>query len=214
ILPGLIRESQGLAAQALVQLGLDLGAVRQRTLALAESEDAPELEQAPLHPAAARVLAPGTLAAPGLPPSGSTRPPRLARVVPLAREVELPGGARLVLISLEVWSTWMTLRSSAFAEPGEPVVEPVARFRLTDDAGTDYECTSAASSSSGWLHYQQAVFQPRPPWGAPTPQPPPAGPPRRRHRTGHRRGRPRRRRGDPGRLSGLAVTPRAAWRSG
>jgi hypothetical protein len=60
----------------------------------------------------------------------------------------------------------MTLRSSAFAEPGESVVEPVARFRLTDDAGTDYECTSAASSSSGWLHYQQAVFQPGPPEGA------------------------------------------------
>jgi hypothetical protein len=166
ILLGLIRESQGLAAQALVQLGLDLGAVRQRTLALAESEDARELEQAPLHPAAARVLAPGTLAAPGLPPYGSTEPPRLAQVVPLAREVELPRGARLVLISLEVWSTWMTLRSSAFAEPGETVVEPVARFRLTDAAGTDYECTSAASSSSGWLHYQQAVFQPGPPEGA------------------------------------------------
>ena len=166
ILLGLIRESQGLAAQALVQLGLDLGAVRQRTLALAESEDARVLELAPLHPAAARVLAPGTLAAPGLPPYGSTERPRLAQVVPLAREVELPRGARLVLISLEVWSTWMTLRSSAFAEPGETVVEPVARFRLTDDAGTDYECTSAASSSSGWLHDQQAVFQPGPPEGA------------------------------------------------
>ena len=165
ILLGLLREGEGLATVTLVQLGLDPGAVRERTLELAASEDARESEQAPVLPAAARVLAPGTLAAPGLPPYGSTERPRLARVVPLAREVELPRGARLVLISLEVWSTWMTLRSSAFAEPGETIVEPVARFQLTDAAGTDYECTSAASSSSGWLHYQQAVFQPGPPEG-------------------------------------------------
>jgi hypothetical protein len=112
------------------------------------------------------VLAPGTLAAPGLPPYGSTEPPRLHQVVPLAREVELPRGTRLVLISVEVWSTWITLRSSAFAQPGETIVEPVALYRLTDDDGTAYECTSAASSGSGWLRYHQAVFQPGPPAAA------------------------------------------------
>jgi hypothetical protein len=165
ILLGLIREREGVAAQALSQLGLGLDEVRQRTLDLAESEDARESEQAPVHPAGARVLAPGTLAAPGLPPYGSTERPRLDRVVPLAREVELPGGVRLVLISLEVWSTWVTLRSSAFAAPGETITEPVALYRLTDDAGTSYECTSAASSGSGWLRYHQAVFQPGPPDG-------------------------------------------------
>jgi hypothetical protein len=168
ILLGLIRESEGLATQTLVQLGLDLGEVRQRTLELAESEDARETERAPVHPAAARVLAPGTLAAPGLPPYGSTERPRLDRVVPLAREIELPDGTRLVLISLEVWSTWVTLRSSAFAEPGETITEPVALYRLTDAAGTSYECTSAASSGSGWLRYHQAVFQPGPPGGTGT----------------------------------------------
>jgi hypothetical protein len=167
ILLGLLAEGEGLATETLVQLGLDPGAVRERTLELAASEGARESERAPVHPAAARVLAPGTLPAPGLPPYGSTERPRLDRVVPLAREVELPGGARLVLLSLEVWSSWMVLRSGAFPAPGEAIVEPVARFRLSDDAGTSYQCTSAASSSGGgWLHHHQAVFQPGPPDGA------------------------------------------------
>jgi Clp amino terminal domain, pathogenicity island component len=166
ILLGLLREGEGLAAETLVELGTDLDAVRDRTLELTSSEEGRESEHAPVRPAAARVLAPGTLPAPGLPPYGSTERPRLDRVVPLAREVELAGGARLVLLSLEVWSSWMTLRSSAFAAPGEAIIEPVARFQLTDDAGTSYQCTSAASSSGGgWLHQHQAVFQPGPPGG-------------------------------------------------
>jgi Clp amino terminal domain, pathogenicity island component len=165
MLLGLLREGQGLATVTLVQLGFDPDAVRERTLELLASEAAQESEPMPVHPATARVPAPGTLPAPGLPPYGSTERPRLDRVVPLAREVELPGGTRLVLLSLEVWSTWMTLRSGAFAEPGEAIVEPVARFQLTDAAGTAYQCTSTTGGGSGWFRYYHAVFQPGPPDG-------------------------------------------------
>ena len=49
ILLGLIRESAGVAAQALVQLGADLSRVRQQVITLAGSPEGQEAEARPLH---------------------------------------------------------------------------------------------------------------------------------------------------------------------
>ena len=49
ILLGLIREGDGVAAQALVQLGADLSRVRQQVIALARSPEGQEAEARPLH---------------------------------------------------------------------------------------------------------------------------------------------------------------------
>ncbi len=49
ILLGLIRESAGVAAQALGQLGVDLGRLRQQVITLAGSPEGQEAEARPLH---------------------------------------------------------------------------------------------------------------------------------------------------------------------
>jgi Clp amino terminal domain, pathogenicity island component len=171
ILLGVIREGEGVAPRALVALGFDLAEVRRRVTELAQSEGAQGREHAPARPgrasAAARLPA-GILAAPGALPVGTAEGARLDRVVPLGQEIALPGGERLVLVSLEIWSAWMTLRSALLAGPGSTLArapELVLSFLLSDAAGTHYEYSGGASSGVAALRFQQAVFQPSPPAG-------------------------------------------------
>jgi hypothetical protein len=167
ILLGLLREREGVAAKALVRVGLDLGTVRQRALELAESEGARERERAP-GVVPGTLAPPGVLSPPGVLPIRRVERPELLRVVPLGREVALPDGERLVLISLELWSEWTTLRTAVVAAPGSPLAlasDSLASFRLADAAGTSYELTGGATSGAAWLRYHQAVFQPSPPAG-------------------------------------------------
>jgi hypothetical protein len=171
ILLGLIREGEGLATQALTALGFDLAEVRRRVVELAESEGGQGREQAPARrreapPAAS--LPPGVLATPGALPLGSVERARLDQVVPLGQELTLPGGERLVLVSLEIWSTWMTLRSALLAKPGSTLAlapEVVVSYLVSDAAGTHYELSGGASSGFAPLRFLQATFQPRPPAG-------------------------------------------------
>jgi hypothetical protein len=171
ILLGLIREGEGLATQALVALGFDLGEVRRRVVDLAQSEGGQGLEQAPARRPEATAtprLPAGVLAAPGALPLGSVERAKLNRVVPLGQEVALPGGERLVLVSLELWSGWTILRSALFAGPGSTLAlapELVLSFLLSDAAGTHYEFSGGAASGIAALRFQQAVFQPSPPAG-------------------------------------------------
>jgi len=171
ILLGLIREGEGLATQALVALGFDLAEVRRRVLELAQSEGAQGLEKAPAHRPTATAssrLPAGILAAPGALPFGGVERAKLDRVVPLGQEIALPGGERLVLVSLELWSAWATLRSALLAGPGSTLAlapELVLSFLLSDAAGTHYEFSGGASSGVAALRFQQAVFQPCPPAG-------------------------------------------------
>ena len=170
ILLGLIREGEGLATQALVALGHDLAGVRRRVVELARSEGGREREKppAPRGAPAAASLPPGVLATPGALPLGSVERARLDRVVPLGQELPLPGGERLVLVSLEIWSTWMTLRSALLAKPGSTLAlapEVVVSYLVSDAAGTHYELSGGASSGFAPLRFLQATFQPRPPAG-------------------------------------------------
>jgi Clp amino terminal domain, pathogenicity island component len=168
ILLGLVREGEGVAAQVLVELGADLPRVRQQvTQVLAGSAG-----QASQAGGAARgqteALPAGILAAPGALPLSGLERPRLDRVIPLGQEIALPGGERLVLISLEIWAAWMTLRSALLAKPGSTLAlapEVVLSFLLSDAAGTHYELSGGASSGIAPLRFLQVVFQPSPPAG-------------------------------------------------
>jgi len=173
ILLGLIREGEGLGNQALTALGFDLAEVRRRVVELAESEGGQGQEKAPARRAAptAASLPPGILATPGALPFGGVERARLDRVVPLGQELPLPGGERLVLISLEIWSTWMTLRSALLAKPSSTLAlapEVVVSYLVSDAAGTHYELSGGASSGFAPLRFLQATFQPGPPAGTET----------------------------------------------
>jgi hypothetical protein len=120
---------------------------------------------------AAEALPAGILAAPGALPISGVERPRLDRVIPLGQEIALPGGERLVVISLEIWAAWTTLRSALLAKPGSTLAlapEVVLSFLLSDAAGTHYELSGGASSGFAPLRFLQAVFQPSPPAGTKT----------------------------------------------
>jgi hypothetical protein len=168
VLLGLVREGEGVAAQVLVQLGAEKARVRQQVIQLLSGYAQEAQPGGALHGPAQ--LPAGVLATPGEAPLG-VEWPRLLRVVPLAQEVPLPDGERLVLISLEIWSTWMTLRSALVAKAGSTLAlapEVVLSYLVSDAAGTHYEFSGGASSGMATLRFQQAVFQPTPPAGTET----------------------------------------------
>jgi hypothetical protein len=169
VLLGLVREGEGVAAQVLVQLGADKPRVRQQVIQLLSGHaGGKESQPGAAVRAPAQALPAGILAGPGALPIGGVERPRLDRVIPLGQEIALPDGERLVLISLEIWSTWMTLRSALVARPGSTLAlapEVVLSFLVSDAAGTHYELSGGASSGFAALRFLQAVFQPCPPAG-------------------------------------------------
>src|SRR5262245_2858570 len=102
ILLGLIREGEGVAARVLTKLGADLPRVRQQVIEIVN-----------VHAERSQATAITSMLVPiGSRHARSRNPvaPKLARVVPIAREVEIPEGRRLALLSLEIWSDWLDLR--------------------------------------------------------------------------------------------------------
>jgi hypothetical protein len=166
ILLGLIREGEGVAAQVLVKLGADLSRVRQQVIQLlsgyAGGEGGPER-------VVVREPRPSVVGGPGI--FRQQEPPELVRVVPLAREAVSRPGWRLMLISLEIWSSGMDLRYAllALAPPEtDPLPGASHRWRLTDDLGTAYELSGATSGAGRTVHLHQLSFQPAPPEDAST----------------------------------------------
>jgi hypothetical protein len=168
ILLGLIREGQGVAAQVLVKLGAGLDRVRQVVVQLlagyagaaAAAAGPGQLGQVRLSQREAATMVAG---GPGV---YQDVPAELVRVVPLAREVFRGFGVRIVLISLEIWSSWLDLRYVLLPEePPGPQRLVDLDWRITDDAGTGYELTGAASGGGRLLRIHQLGFRPAPPEG-------------------------------------------------
>jgi ClpA/ClpB-like protein len=171
ILLGLVREGEGVAAQVLIKLDAGLDRVRQQVVQLLSSQagvvPAEQQPPGPLRISQQAVTA-GVAGGPGL---YQAEPAELVRVVPLAREVFRSFGYRVVLISLEVWSSWLDLRYAllpADAPPGSTPGEIVLDWQVTDDAGTAYELSGLASSGARLLRVHQFSFMPAPPADART----------------------------------------------
>jgi hypothetical protein len=165
ILLGLIREGEGVAAQVLVKLGADLDRVRQQVVQLLAGHSGPAERVAAGYPRVAQEAVTSMVA--GGPGAFQTEPAELVRVVPLAREVFRGFGVRLVLISLEVWSGWMDLRYVLLPEE-QPGAQHLVDFdwRVSDDAGTDYQLMGMATGGGRLLHIVQLGFRPAPPEAA------------------------------------------------
>jgi hypothetical protein len=163
ILLGLVREGEGVAAQVLVKLGGgDLARVRQAVaVELASVAGGEEVAGRRL----GREPRPRVVGGPGV--FGQGEPPELVRVVPLAREAVSRRGYRLMLISLEIWSSGVDLRYALLAlapVESDPLPGPaIYRWRLTDDLGTSYELSGASSGAGRTVHLHQLSFQPAPP---------------------------------------------------
>jgi hypothetical protein len=166
VLLGLLREGQGVAAQVLVKLGADLPAVRQRVIEVL-NEHGGTREQgggATVRLGAAAVS----------PPIGArraraegARQPRLRRVLPIAREVEISKGRRLALLSLDIWSEWVDLRValSSIEEERTPL-HPTSGYdawTLADDLGTEYRCLGSQVGGDDLFQLRDVTFAPPPP---------------------------------------------------
>ena len=162
ILLGIIREGEGVAAQVLVKLGADLSRVREQVVQLVGEEDPP--------PASGAVSIGRVTESAG--PRAAAGVSRLVRVVPIAREVQLAAGRRLVLLSLEVWSGWLDLRLAVLRpDPAEGRPQRVAGYgdwALSDDLGTAYQRVGASSAGDGLFQFHQVSFVPSPPPDAST----------------------------------------------
>jgi ATP-dependent Clp protease ATP-binding subunit ClpC len=159
ILLGLIREGHGVAALVLTKLGADLARVRELVTEILASRGTEQsvtrwvVRTAP--PLGARHA------------RSSLVPPRLLRVVPIAREVEVSEWRRLVLLSLEIWTDWFDLRSSVASAEGEeraPLgTAAYDAWTLSDDLGTDYQRLGCSVTGDDLFQVYQATFAPSPP---------------------------------------------------
>jgi hypothetical protein len=157
ILLGLIREGEGVAAQVLDQLGAALPSVRQQVIQLLAEGAAEELRASP-----------AGMVAGGPPAAAESEAAEPVRVVPLSREAARGEGWRLVLLSLEIWSSWVDLRCAVLPAGERPPPPPALRWRLDDDAGTGYQAVGSVSSGGRRLLVNQVRFQPAPPEEATT----------------------------------------------
>jgi hypothetical protein len=170
ILLGLIHEGEGVAAQVLVKLGASFDRVRQTVVQLLAGyvggRQAEQVAGMPSRISQQQVMA---MVAGGPGVYQEEEPAELERVVPLARQVYRGQGLRVVLISLEIWSGWLDLRFVLLPEePSGPAYFPGLVWRVSDDAGTDYETMGMAHGGARLLHIIQVSFRPAPPEGAGT----------------------------------------------
>jgi Clp amino terminal domain, pathogenicity island component len=174
ILLGLLREGEGVAVQVLVKRGVALSEVRQQVVALVEQRPAGEagiaVGQSQLGGFSAGMRSPFVVGTAYHQPREEAEPPELARVIPIARTIEIEG-VQLVLLSLEVWSRWLDLRLAVvgleLGRLAEPPL-PYGRWGLSDDAGTAYRAVGASVSGDNRLHVYQVSFSPSPPAEATT----------------------------------------------
>jgi hypothetical protein len=169
ILLGLVREGEGVAAQVLVKRGAGLSSVRERVIGLVSMQAPGEIyagERVHSHAVTTRGPFSG-----GVAYLWAGRQPKLLRVVPIARQLDLGDDMRLVLLSLEVWSEWLDLRLATVGPAGSPMPRPLAShgdWTLTDDLGTAYRTTGASLSGEQRIHVCQVSFSPSPPAEAKT----------------------------------------------
>jgi ATP-dependent Clp protease ATP-binding subunit ClpC len=162
ILLGVLREGEGVAAQVLVKLGADLATVRQRVIDVLNERGGQE---------GAGTVRFSTMA----PPATGARQarakgagqPRLRRVLPIAREVEISPGRRLALLSLDIWSEWVDLRAtlSSTQEERTPLLGTAGygEWTLADDVGTPYRCLGTHFGGDDLFQTHESTFAPPPP---------------------------------------------------
>ena len=154
LLLALAREGDGVAAGALEDAGAGLLQLREAVLSVYSSGADPEPLPDDRGPP------------PWQPPAGA----RFERVLPLVSEHQLPSGDLLVLLSLEVWSDWLDLRSAivyATPEPAGDLPRPwvIGRCEVSDRAGTEYINWITSSPAYGMVRTHQHTFVPAPPPG-------------------------------------------------
>ncbi len=171
ILLGLVREGEGVAAQVLVKRGAGLTTVREHVVELVRQRppgEPPPGERVGGSGATAR--SPFVVGA-AYPHGRAASPPELVRVVPVAQTVEVGEDARLVLLSLEIWSGWLDLRLAAVGTATGQLARPplsYAGWTLSDDRGTAYQHIGTSLSGDTHMHVYQVSFSPSPPAEAKT----------------------------------------------
>jgi Clp amino terminal domain, pathogenicity island component len=166
ILLGLIREGEGVAAQVLVKLGADLPTVRQRVIEVLNERGGEQGQEGSgtVRLGSAAVSPP--IGAPRARAEGAGQP-RLRRVLPIAREVEISEGRRLALLSLDIWSEWVDLRVtlSSTEEKRTPLQAATGfgAWTLADDLGTEYRCLGSQVGGDDLFQLRDVTFAPPPP---------------------------------------------------
>jgi hypothetical protein len=93
--------------------------------------------------------------------------PTLRGVLPIREERRARGGGRLVVASLELWGDRAKWNLSQFPPPAPPEAgEPLPRFTMADDLGTDYKVSGGGAGGDGRWWTEYVTFSPVPPEGA------------------------------------------------
>jgi hypothetical protein len=99
-------------------------------------------------------------------PSASPQPPpRLCRVMSLEGRTFTISGVTSTLVSLEVWSTMLVVRTARPHDQEEPptFLDPRLRWRGWDDAGTEYRSNTGTGSTWHNLRVDSRMYEPGPP---------------------------------------------------
>jgi hypothetical protein len=91
--------------------------------------------------------------------------PELRRVIPLAGRTFTINGITTSLVSLEVWSTMLIVRTARAEGQDEPpsFLTEQMRWRGWDDAGTEYRSNSGTGASWNSLIVDSRMYEPGPP---------------------------------------------------
>jgi Clp amino terminal domain, pathogenicity island component len=155
VLLGVAREGESQAAEMLRRAGADLQTLRGRVVLVAGM--------------AAHASTGERLVTPRITPRATegwpAGPPRLDRVVPIARELDVEDGWRLALLSLEIWAGLLDLRVAVFAVGDDPpaLAGDYTDWTLSDDLGTEYAQLGKATVGPSRFQMGQVAFRPAPP---------------------------------------------------
>jgi hypothetical protein len=145
LLLGLLREGEGLAAQHLLELGVDLPRVRGALTTLLVGD-----------------ISTGSSQSPDRVPS-SDEPASLLRVIPLVRIVEAPP-LEFTLIALDVWTSFVDFRYALTVGPRAIDDEfTLNTWRFEDDLGTNYRARSMRMAGRALPVVFTERFSPAPP---------------------------------------------------
>jgi hypothetical protein len=153
VLLGVAREGKSKGAEMLLRAGADLKTLRGRVVAgtAMHVEMGERLATARVTPRPIEAWQGGT--------------PRLQRVVPIVRELDVEDGWRLGLLSLEIWAGVLDLRVAVFATEEDPprLVGDYTDWTLSDDLGTEYARLGKGTGGPSRFLVGQVAFTPSPP---------------------------------------------------
>lgn len=96
--------------------------------------------------------------------------PSLVRVIPVGLELQMTGGGRTIVTSVEIWSTLVLVRLAYIAQDVKPAAQvdlsALAAPEMDDNAGTKYTLLGAGWSGGELVQTGDASFTPRPPGDA------------------------------------------------